>query len=475
MYEQLRELRDQHGFEVAAVISGPQGPLVDKLQSSNIPFHVANFEAGGDSPKAIVQLPLCIWRLAQLLRRERFDVVQTHVFRSMVLGRPAAWLADVPMRFAMVAGPFHLEAYFTRWIERLTYWMDSKVIPACERSRELCQELGIPDIRLAQTIYYCPDEKNFDVNKISPASIRDEYGWPADTPLICHVAYFYPRMSAGKWIPKAVHGRGIKGHGDLVRAAAIVTREFPDAKFMLIGHGFTPLGEKYFKEIKELVHELNLESSVVFTGFRTDPNLILRGANVAVQPSLSENCGGSIEALLMETPLVVTRVGGLVDTVRDQETGVIVRPSDPEDLARGILELLRDPQRAKGLGRAGRKEMLERFTLRHTVEDLANLYHSMAAQITPKRTYFNPSVSAFRILVGATVFGYLALRIFILEIYLPIYFAICVARLRSIPRRAYRLGLRTLYTVLGFARPLFKRVTGRFPNSRNSASARREV
>src|SRR5437588_5880598 len=117
MYEQLRELRDKHGFEVAAVISGDQGPLVDKLRAADIPFYVANFDAANTaSPDAIVKLPLGILRLARLLRRERFDVVQTHVFKSMVLGRPAAWIADAPIRLAMIAGPFHLEAPSSRWI-----------------------------------------------------------------------------------------------------------------------------------------------------------------------------------------------------------------------------------------------------------------------------------------------------------------------------------------------------------------------
>ena len=52
MFEQLRDLRDKHGFDVAAVVSGRQGPLVDKLVSENIPFHVANFAAGIEVGKA---------------------------------------------------------------------------------------------------------------------------------------------------------------------------------------------------------------------------------------------------------------------------------------------------------------------------------------------------------------------------------------------------------------------------------------
>jgi glycosyltransferase involved in cell wall biosynthesis len=460
MFEQLRELRDQHGFDVAAVISGDRGPLVDRLRSANIPFYVANFEANAGAPDAVVKLPLGILALARLLRRERFDIVQTHVFKSMVLGRPSAWLADAPIRLAMVAGPFHLEARSSRWIERLTYWMDTQIIPSCEKSRDLLLGLGISEKRVAPTIYYGPDEKLFDVDRIEPANLRAEFGWPAETPVICHIAYFYPRMPQGKWIPEDVQGRGIKGHEELVRAAAIVVKEFPQAKFVLVGRAFGAPGEEFLAEVKSLVRELDLESTVLFSGFRDDPNRVLRDADVSVQPSLSENCGGSFEALLMESPLVATRVGGLVDPVKDNETGILVRPADPEDLARGILDMLRDPLRARAMGRAGRELMLQRFTLSHTVNDLARLYHKLSSDVKSRRRY-NPLVSAFRLLVGAPIFAYMAFRMIVIDIYLPIYFQRVTGRLKGLALRAYYLtkwrGLVPAYTAFRYARIPFYR------------------
>lgn len=436
MYEQLRELRDKHGFEVAAVISGNQGPLVDKLRSADIPFHVADFEGDPAAPAGIFKLPLGVLRLAQLLRRERFDVVQTHVFKSMILGRPAAWIADAPVRLAMIAGPFHLEAESSAWIERVTHWMDTQNIPTCQKSRELLLKIGIAEKRIAPVIYYGPDPGNFNVDQIPPARIREEYDWPETTAVICHIAYFYPRMVGGRWTPESVHGRGIKGHEELVRAAAIVVREFPDVKFLLVGRAFGDRGEVYLAEIKELVKELKLESTVIFTGFRNDPNQLLRAADISVQPSLNENCGGTVEALLMESPTVATRVGGLIDTVRDNETGILVEPGDPEDLARGILELLRDPGRGKALAQAGRQLMLEKFTLAHTANDLATLYNSLSERVGPRRRGYNPLVSLVRTAVGGPIFLWLSFRVIVLDLYFPIYWRVLVNKLKAFPFRA---------------------------------------
>lgn len=460
MFEQLRDLRDQYGFDVFAVVSAAEGALVDKLRSENIPYYVADFRSGSGSPQALLRSPLAILKLARFLRRERFDIVQTHIFATTLIGRPAAWLAGVPVRLAMIAGPFHLEAYTSRWIERATCWMETMLIPACEKSRQLCLELGMQEDRLA-LIYYSADETRFDPKKTSPLNSRQKYGWPEDTPLVCMVALFYPRLPKSSWVPVEISERGHKGHGDLVEAAPIILSEFPHAKFLLVGSGWGVGGEKYLEEIKSMVHRMGLQESVIFTGFSPDPNRVLHEASVAVQASLTENLGGTIEALLMGCPMVATRVGGMPDSVRDGETGVLVNPSDPSDLARGIMELLRDPERARALGNAGRRLMLERFTLDRTVSDLAELYDRLLTREQELRKSYSLWVSLWRLLLAVPVFAYLAFRLLVLDVLLPIYLPIYLARLRSMLLRAAYTPFRVYHRVRFYASRTFG-VAGRF-------------
>jgi len=418
MYEQLRELRDQYGFEVTAVVSGDSGPLVAKLDAAGIPHFAANFEFG--TLRSMLRLPRSIYGLARFFRQQRFDVVQTHIFISMVFGRLASWLADVPVRLSMIAGPFHLKAHTSRWIDRSTCWMETALVPSCEESVRLCREMGVRDERL-RLIYYSADEQNFDPRRTLPINLRQQYGWAQDTPLIGMVAYFYPRLPKSRWIPSFLHEQGVKGHEDLIKAAPIILTEFPAAKFLLVGSGWGAAGDTYLQEVKELVRRLKLEESVIFAGYRADINSVLREVDVAVQPSLDENLGGTLEALLMECPLVATRVGGMVDTVRDGQTGVLVNPASPDDLARGILQLLREPERARALGRAGRKLILERFSLNRTVQDLAGLYDCLAAREKKRRKFYQPSVSLWRLVVAMPIVAYLAFRLFVIDLKLPVY------------------------------------------------------
>ena len=440
MVEQLRELRDVYGCEVLAVVGGERGGLIDSLRANHIPCYAEDFSF--DATWSFLRLPSAILRLARMFRRERIDVVQSHLFVSMFVTRFAAWLADVPVRLSMYASPFHLQAPIPYSMDRATCWMDSALIPTCRLVADLCRQMGVNEERLAPA-YYGPDELRFDSDKCHAAKIREEYGWAPDTPVIGQVAFFYGQQPKSRWIPEFLHGRGIKGFDDIVLAAPLVLSEFPNAKFLLVGSGFGAPGQEHLDYIKKLVSSLGLEESVIFAGYRADVNEVLKALDVALQVSLVECLGGTVEALLMECPTVATRVGGMVDTVRDGETGILVEPSNPRDLARGILQMLRSGEQGKAMGRAGRKLILDQFTLRTTAKQLFETY----ARLRGKRRGYNVLLYPWRAIVATLVYGYIVVRYSLMEL-LPIYFPLYTSRIRYLAYGKYH-RLRNYQVVCG--------------------------
>jgi len=406
--EQLRDLRDRYGYDVVALVGEPSGDFIDQLRAEGIPYHVADLSI--PSLAAIWKLPVQIVRLALLFREQQFDVVQTSLFHSMMLCRVAGWLADVPVRVVMLAAPLHLEAPTSRWIDQATCWMESMMIASCELTRTLYRELGVEEDRLA-LIYYGPDASRFDPHRIEPVDLRPEYGWGPETRLIGNVAYFYWRGPGTRWNPPTFSVGGFKGQEDIIRAAPAVLREASEARFLLIGSGAGAEGERFFESMQALVRELGLEEQVVFPGYRADSPGIIRTLAVSVQAALSENLGGTVESLLLERPMVATRVGGMVDSVRPGETGVLVEPNDPASLAEGILTLLRDPAEAERLGQAGRALMLERFTLERTVADLDAVYRRALWRGGVRQRGYRPWVSLGRFLRFLPVALYLLIRL----------------------------------------------------------------
>ena len=196
-----------------------------------------------------------------------------------------------------------------------------------------------------------------------------------DVPLIGMVAYFYAELPRSRWIPPADPG----GTLSRIRRAwfgllQLSCESFRTQKSCWSAQVWEEGGRSYLLRMKELVLELGLEQSVIFTGFRTDiAEKVLHTLDIAVQPSLSENLGGTIKSLLMECPTIATRVGGLTDSVVDGKTGILVNLR-PNRLRTASYRCFALPAVARQYGVAGRQQILERFTLRRTVHDLAALY-----------------------------------------------------------------------------------------------------
>jgi glycosyltransferase involved in cell wall biosynthesis len=429
MVEQLRELRDKKGYEVSAIIAPGPGALAGKLERAGIPYQTFSFDFF--SVLKGHALLSSVSQLARLFRAERYDIVQSHLFASMVLARLAAWLADVPVRLAMIAGPYHLEAYTPRWIDVSTAWMETGIIASCEYTRQLYLNQGIPADRLSVT-FYGPDAAKFDPAAVTRVDLRSELHLPADARLVGMVAYFYPKLPASRWTPEVLHNRANKRHEDLIRAVPRIIADCSNAHVILAGSAWGAAGEEVEREAHQLVQSLGLTQHVHFLGLRTDVEGILADLDVAVQASLSENLGGTIESLLMQCPTVATRTGGMVDTVRDGETGILVRPLDPGDLADGVLRMLADPAQARALAQRGRQLMLDGFTLEQTVDSLDGTY---ARQLSCSRGY-RPAVSLMRALLAVPVFGWLAVRL----VWDTILLSRWDARQRA-PRRGAQIGL----------------------------------
>jgi trehalose synthase len=91
-------------------------------------------------------------------------------------------------------------------------------------------------------------------------------------------------------------------------------------------------------------------------------NAIQRRADVVVQKSLAEGFGLTVaEAMWKGRPVIGSRIGGIGEQIVDGESGLLVDPRDPRELASAVLGLLGDPDRAERLGTAGRERVRRHY------------------------------------------------------------------------------------------------------------------
>jgi glycosyltransferase involved in cell wall biosynthesis len=174
----------------------------------------------------------------------------------------------------------------------------------------------------------------------------------------------------GRLDRQAIEQKGIKY---LLKAVPLVAKKIDNVKFIIAGGG----GNEQIGYLKKLTEELGVSSYVNFiAGFRhEEAPLIISMADVFVLPSLFESFGISLcEAMAMEKPVVSTRIRGVVDVVKDEETGLLVEPRNPGETAQAILKILYDKRLANRLGKNGRRHVKRNYDWNVISKKIEDLY-----------------------------------------------------------------------------------------------------
>jgi len=202
------------------------------------------------------------------------------------------------------------------------------------------------------------------VKKEDVTAIRQRYGVPDGWSMLLFVG----RLN---WV---------KGVRNLILGMPSVLKEYPNTKLVILGKGDEE------SDILETANRLGIADKVV-TRFDFVPEneriLHYAAADICVFPSVYEPFGiVSLEAMSMEKPVVVGARGvvgfreQVISTGTDQN-GVHVNGEDPSDIAWGLKEVLRDPDKARNWGENGRKRVLDFFTWRKVAEETLRIYESV--------------------------------------------------------------------------------------------------
>ena len=167
-----------------------------------------------------------------------------------------------------------------------------------------------------------------------------------------------------------------KGIDIFLRAAALVLVHFPESKFVVVGEG--PDNDK----LEALIDELKIRQSVSMLGRRDDMPAIYASLDVMVSSSRQEGLPMAIlEGMASGLPLVATAVGEVSSVVIDDRTGVLVPAEDPDRLAAGILDLLRDAAKRTRFGIAAKQLIQKEYSAERMATDYLRVYAEAIAAV----------------------------------------------------------------------------------------------
>jgi glycosyltransferase involved in cell wall biosynthesis len=328
------------------------GYLADELSSRGITV-IGPLKKTGNEPRGP-------FRLAAVLKEHRVDVAHCHNWGALVDTVIAAKLAGCPvlhtqhgLDYGFSDAPDHLRSRLRTVVKTLACRGVGKVATVShEVARMVAREWRVPPGRISVVhngVRIPARGQGLDVR----SRWRRELGVAETDVLIGTVAVFRP----------------VKDLHTMLEAMAILTKETPRARLVLMGAG--PQKD----ELQAAVKRLGLESVVHFPGFRRDASQLLPALDVFVLSSLSEGISlALLDAMAAGVPSVATAVGGNVEIIRDPSCGILVAPRSAGELARAILSLMSDAGRRTLLVDGGRRRVEDAFSLRRMVAAYEALY-----------------------------------------------------------------------------------------------------
>lgn len=339
--------------DLAAVLLN-DGPLAVELRRLGVPVTVIDERKNG--PLGILTA------LTRYLRAHPAEVVHTHRCKDTVLGALAARLAGVRALVRTVHG--HTEP-MRGWdrlkfgvYEALDTWtlrcFADRIVAV---SRRLARSLDDGGYGPGTVV---PIPNGVDVDRIRSSRSREDVRRALGIDPAAGVIGIVGRLTP------------VKGHALFLRAARRILDEAPGARFVIVGDG--PLRT----ELERTARDLGVAEACVFAGARRDVYDLVGAMDVFVLSSLHEGAPiALLEAMALGTPVVATAVGGVPEILTQGTTGLLVGPQDASGLAAACLELVRNPEWARGMAERARRVAADKFSHRRCGAALVGTYQAV--------------------------------------------------------------------------------------------------
>ncbi|MGO8673495.1 MAG: glycosyltransferase family 4 protein [Capsulimonadaceae bacterium] len=290
------------------------------------------------------------------------DVVHAHWSTDAFVPASAARAAGVPVRLMTRHSPYPFKTPIGRWI--FTDVLYNRLIAISQSVATTLVRCRVPKRKIT-VVHHGTDIGAFEKTSLTKDAVRADLGLADDEVAVGIVGRIAQE----------------KGHRFLFDAMKILGPDRP-IRVVVVGDG--PDSEWS----RSYVREQGLEQRVVFSPFRSDVNNIINALDIVVVPSTwEEPCSAVVQqAMALHRPVIGTRAGGTPEMILDGETGLLVAPSDADELAGGIARLAADAGLRRRMGDAGRTRVEEFFSLSGMTDKIVEIYRHELDLVRSKRS-----------------------------------------------------------------------------------------
>jgi len=345
--------------------------VLKNLDKSQFDCHVVVFNSYQDYfAKYLSEMGVAVWNvpntckgistriyfLYQLFRKIRPHIVHSWIFHDNPYAGLVGFIARVPVRLGSQRNEFTSKNVqgLPSIYKFLSLYSISKIIVNSNVAFQEMKKTGYPVSRLI----YVSNIVDHSPSKANDDSLHALAGIPRNIPIIGNVGNL----------------RQQKNHLMFVEMMASVCEDFQDVRGVIIGQVVNDEPEILAK-IENRINDFSLDDRLVFLGYRKDVPVLMNDISILCLTSDYEGTPNVIlEAMAASKPVVATRVGGVPDLVRDGVNGYLVESGDVTGFSNAVLRLLRNPDLANKMGKAGGEIAEREFGCEQAARRLTGLY-----------------------------------------------------------------------------------------------------
>jgi len=289
-----------------------------------------------------------IIKLVTLIKRGKYSIVHVHLFPANLFGSLASLFLPKNIKFIFSEHNVYNRRRSFKIFKILDTFIYSRYYKIICVSKQVQFSL----------IEWLPNLKRKSVVISNAVPVPDLSNW---SPVKKYDVLFVGRLTEAK------------GVDILIKAIKILKEKYQkEIKAAIVGKGYLE------EELKELVMELGIEKEVEFLGVRRDIEKLMKSTKLFVLPSRWEGLPLTIlEAMSSGAGIIATKVGGIPEVIQNGKEGILISPEDPEALAKGITELLKNRELRIKLGINAYKKVKEQYSIEVYTKNILELYKSL--------------------------------------------------------------------------------------------------
>ena len=340
---------DQEKYEISVLCVIEGGPLVKELELNGIETLII-----GKKTKLGIST---IWKIYKYLKKEKIQIVHTHLFAGDTWGRIAAVLARTSVIISTEHSVNFNEGIIKRLVKKFLSYFTDKIVAISKTVKENSQKRDWINPKKIDVIYNGINLEKFSLPPLTPLRLGGE---TVGANIILGFVARLEKEKGAEYLIKAMS----------TTEGSLLQNIQRDIELKILGDGTQR------KNLETMSEQFGLKDKIEFLGFKNNPANFYQEIDILIIPSLWEGLSiTALEAMASGVPIIASNTGGLKEIIEDGKSGLLFESENSKDLAKKIFWAIKNYDKINLMAKKA-KIKIEDFDIKKKAKEYERIYEN---------------------------------------------------------------------------------------------------